>query len=92
VPERPLAGEYHRHFWICFIACLDDFVIPFRAARLHNGPDALLNADIDAIAEGEKGIRNHCRAYEAAFMSFCLLVDLPQGRTVALTLCSFEFE
>src|SRR5208337_3776704 len=59
----PLSGEHHRYAG--FVAGFNHFPVPHRAARLDDRLYALANPDVHTVSEREKGVRNHCRAYQA---------------------------
>ncbi len=54
--EVTATGEDHRNAML--IASGNDFVVFPRATRLYDSDDAGLGGDLDAVGEGEKGVRS----------------------------------
>ena len=52
--EQPDAAERHRN--AVLVAGINDLLVPYGAARLHNGRYAAAAGTLDIIAEGEESI------------------------------------
>src|SRR5215203_2090337 len=55
MPEMPSPREHHRHARL--VGRRDHLVVPLAAARLDHGRDARLDEHVEAVAEGEEGVR-----------------------------------
>lgn len=73
VSETPLPRKDHGD--VSFVASLDAFEIPLGSSRLNNGGDALLNADVQTVAEWKESVGYHATAEQSSFGGGDLLVN-----------------
>ena len=71
--ETALTGEDHRD--IVLVAAVDHVPVSHRSARLDDRRDAFADADLDTVAEGKKGVRDHTTALESAATGLNLFVE-----------------
>ena len=57
MPEAALAGEDHRHSGV--VRTVNHVPVADCSTGLHDGRDALADADFESVAEREEGVRNH---------------------------------
>ena len=71
------SGKYHTD--VVFVAAVDGFLVAHRTSRLHNRSDACLVGQLDAVLEGEEGIRGQHSSLEVEVERTGLLDGLAQG-------------